>query len=136
MTVPVPATLEITVTAPGAALVNVDAGTLIWVGDTGGGGGTDAFSYDFTVPADDIVLDDGVKITFDTPSDGMFVINLFDVGVIGNPANLFCSVWSRTRGLRYTNWSPFLASGLFAGSALFADDLTITIHGPWNVEWD
>jgi len=134
MTVPVPATMEITVTAPGAARVNVDAGTLIWVGDTGGG--TDSFSYDFTVPADDIVLDDGVKITFDYPSDGMFVVNLFDVGVIGNPANLFCSVWSRTRGLRYTNWSPFLASGLFAGSALFADDLTITIHGPWNVEWD
>lgn len=130
MTVPVPATLEVTVTAPGPATQTVQAGTVMF------GRVASTFSYDFTVPADDVVLDDGVKFTFDVPNDGMFAISLFDLGVIGDPAKVSCSVYSNNYGVRYTNFTPFATSGVFAGSAPEDDELTITVHGPWNVEWE
>lgn len=132
----VPATLDLTVVSPVPATVDTQAGTLIFVGD--GTGSSGAFTYDFTVPAEEVVLDDGVKITLNMPSDGMLTINLYDVGVVGRPAELVCSVYSRTNGCRYMNWGQFASwgTGLFCGSAPEGDELTITILGAWNEAWD
>lgn len=119
-------------TIPGPQGATGTAGNDGATGATGPAGTSNWFTFDFTVPSEDTVVEEPVyyKIVLDFPEAGYVSIDFDDIPYAHQAV---CQVYDRVNDIMLTDWQGFdWLAGVFAGSASAGDELTITVT--WN-DW-